>query len=97
MRAGFLWHLLHLVCSGFHWLRDVRARGVYRGEQNCLCSTLVNLLLLVHGQLAWTHVDQEKETAADPIIRTMDKNRTGKLETYTIDRIWKKSYLAKSL
>jgi hypothetical protein len=72
--------------------------GIYRRKQDILlCPTLVDLLLLVHGQLAWTHVDQEKETAADPKIRKQDKNRAGEVETYTIDRIWKKSYLAKSL
>jgi hypothetical protein len=74
-----------------------KSSGIYRERQYCLCSFLVNLLLLVHGQLTWTHVDQEKETAADPKIRKLDRNRTGEMKTYTIDRIWKKSYLAKSL
>lgn len=58
---------------------------------------LVDLLLLVHAQLTGTHVDQEKETATVIVVRTRVLVGIRKTETYTMDRIWKKSYLAKSL
>lgn len=62
-----------------------------------LYSTLIDLLLLVHAQLAGAHVDQEKETTTDPRISLLNKNTIRESETYTMERIWKKSYLAKSL
>jgi hypothetical protein len=37
---------------------------IKKSESSVLYPELVDLLLLVHAQLAWAHVDQEKETAA---------------------------------
>jgi hypothetical protein len=37
---------------------------IEESESSVLYSELIDLLLLVHAQLARTHVDQEKETAA---------------------------------
>jgi hypothetical protein len=57
--------------------------------------SLVDLLLLVDGELAGAHVDQQEETATAGLLVMSLWNR--KEGTYTMDRIWKKSYLAKSL
>lgn len=37
---------------------------IEKSESSVLDPSLVDLLLLIHTQLTWTHVDQEKETAA---------------------------------
>lgn len=39
-------------------------RYIEKSESSVLYPSLVDLLFLIHAQLAWTHVDQEKETAA---------------------------------
>jgi hypothetical protein len=56
---------------------------------------LVHLLLLVDRELSWAHVDEQEETATGMLL-VPDQNPVEE-QTYTIDRIWKKSYFAKSL
>jgi hypothetical protein len=46
----------HFAC------RLIEFRELYREKGGFLPSTLVDLLLLVHAQLAGAHVDQEKQT-----------------------------------
>lgn len=104
--GGERWKVEGLVWNRF--FRDMHARsqgnakrqnfggdGYPWVEYNLLL--LVDLLLLVHAQLTGTHVDQEKETATVIVVRTRVLVGIRKTETYTMDRIWKKSYLAKSL
>lgn len=61
-----------------------------------LFSLSVHLLLLIHTELPWTHVDQEEKTAADRHVSFQGRAERDQRAAYTIDKIWKKSYLAKS-
>jgi len=60
---------------------------------------LVDFLLLVDAELARAHVHQEEETAAVGwgLGRDFCRRVLGGKWTYTMERIWKKSYLAKSI
>lgn len=58
---------------------------------------LVDFFLLVDTELAGAHVDKKEETASVMKISEGGSELKRDGETYTIDRIWKKSYLAKSL
>lgn len=56
---------------------------------------LVNFLFLIEADLARTHIDKEEESATVWIVNVERMSGQG-LETYTMESIWKKSYLAKS-
>lgn len=61
---------------------------------------LVHFFLLINAKLSRAHIDEEDEATTGIAVRKFNhlpKSKKGSgLCTHTMDKIWKKSYLAKS-
>lgn len=75
---------------------QIAKQTTHRATLPTMTCRSVHLLLLVNTERARTHVDQQEEPAPMGII-SMERTLRDSGKTYTMERIWKKSYLAKSL